>query len=153
MAEYLVDLNGADAVRRSGYKSKRPDQQAYELLRKPEIATAVAEGKARQVSEANMSAVRTLEEMRRLAFSNVRRLFDEKGNLRPIHTLSEEDAACIAGVEVVKKNLTSGDGQTDTVIKIRLWDKPRSIEMASKHFGLLIDKVEHSGKLEVEWRS
>lgn len=41
--EYLVDLSAAGAVRRAGYKVRRPDQQGYELLRKPEIAAAIEE--------------------------------------------------------------------------------------------------------------
>lgn len=42
--EYLKDLNGAAAVRRMGSKARRPDQQAYEYLRIPEIAAAVRAG-------------------------------------------------------------------------------------------------------------
>lgn len=45
--EYLVDLSAAGAARRAGYKVRRPDQQGYELLRKPEIAEAIAEQRQR----------------------------------------------------------------------------------------------------------
>jgi len=41
----------------------------------------------------------------------------------------------------VKKNLTAGDGQVDTILKIRLWDKPRALEMLAKHFALLKEVV------------
>jgi phage terminase small subunit len=72
---------------------------------------------------------------------NVKTLFDERGNLKPITELTLEQAASIASVEVVKKNLAAGDGQMDTVLKIRLWDKPRALEMLAKHFALLTDVV------------
>jgi hypothetical protein len=62
----------------------------------------------------------------------VRRLFDDKGNLRPIHTLSAEDAALIPGFEVVIKKVVGGDGHTDTVIKVRLKDQGRFVELAMK---------------------
>ena len=48
--EYLVDLNASAAARRAGYSPKRADQQALENLRKPEIAAAIAERRAK-VSE------------------------------------------------------------------------------------------------------
>ena len=41
--------------------------------------------------------------MRRLAFSDVRTLFDEHGNLKAIHTLTDEEAACIASMKVVRR--------------------------------------------------
>jgi hypothetical protein len=55
-------------------------------------------------------------------YSDSRRLFDDKGNLRPIHTLSAEDAAPFVGFDVVVKNVAGGDGHTDTVIKVLLKD-------------------------------
>lgn len=88
---------------------------------------------------AELTPDRVLEELRRLAFSDIRELFDDKGNLRPLHTLTAEQAACIAGVEVVIKNAKAGDNQTDTVHKIKIWDKNRTLEMLAKHFALLIE--------------
>lgn len=45
--EYLVDLSAAAAARRAGYKVRRPDQQGYELLRKPEIVSAIQDQRTR----------------------------------------------------------------------------------------------------------
>lgn len=86
-----------------------------------------------------LSADRTLEEIRRLAFSDVRRLFDEQGNLRPIHSLSDEDAAAVAGIEVIIKNAEAGDGHLDRVHRIKLWDKSKNLEQLAKHFRLVGD--------------
>lgn len=88
--------------------------------------------------------------MRRLALSDVRALFDQQGNLKPLHTLTAEESACIAGVEVVIKNAKAGDGVTDTIHKIKVWDKPKTLEMLAKHFGLLTEKIEHSGGLVIQ---
>jgi hypothetical protein len=48
------------------------------------------------------------EEQRRVALSNVTSLFHDRGNLKSITDLTPEQAACLASVEVVKKNLTAG---------------------------------------------
>jgi hypothetical protein len=33
-----------------------------------------------------------------------------------------------------------------------LWDKPKALEMLAKHFGLLLERVEHSGGIELKWQ-
>jgi phage terminase small subunit len=54
--EYLVDLNATQAAIRTGYSRGSAEQQAYENLRKPEIAQAITAGKARQLEAAQLSA-------------------------------------------------------------------------------------------------
>jgi hypothetical protein len=76
VAEYLIDLNATQAAIRAGYSKQTARQQASDLLSKPDIATAIVAGKAKQLGKANLTAVSVLEELRRLAFSDVRRLFD-----------------------------------------------------------------------------
>lgn len=147
VSEYLVTLNASEAARRAGYSEKTAASQGQRLLRNVEIQEAVGVGKAGQLEKAELTAARVLEEIRRLSFSDLRTLFDETGNLRPLHTLTSEQAACIASVEVVKKNLTAGDGQMDTVIKLKVWDKTRSLEMLAKHFALLTERVQHGGEI------
>ena len=151
IAEYRKDLNGTQAAIRAGYSAKTAASIAEELLRKPEIAQAVAEKTQEQLDRADLSAVRVLEELRRLSFSDIRALFDEQGNLRPLHTLTAEQAACIGGFEVIKKNAEAGDGKIDTVHKVKVIDKTRTLEMLAKHFALLTERVEHSGALEIKW--
>lgn len=80
---------------------------------------------------------RVLREAARLAYSDVRELFDPHGNLVPVRDWPDHLAAAIASVEVVKKNVAAGDGHTDTIHKVRLWDKPKNIELLFKHLGLL----------------
>ncbi len=152
VAEYLIDLNATQAAIRCGYSARTANRQGSRLLSNVDIAAAVAEKAQKQLASADLSAARVLEEMRRLAFSDVRALFNESGDLRPLHELTAEQAAAIASVEVVIKNAAAGDGVTDTVHKIKTWDKPRTLEMLGKHFGLLEDRVVHSGGLVVKWQ-
>jgi hypothetical protein len=70
--------------------------------------------------------------------------------MRPIHTLSAEDAAMIASFEVLIKNAAGGYGHADTVLKIRLTDQAKFVELAMKHLGLLKERVEVEGKMTLE---
>lgn len=137
VAEYLKDLNAAAAARRAGTTAKRADQAGYELLRKPEIAAAIAAGRAKQLDNANISAARVLEEVRRCAMVDPRQFFDKHGNARAITDLSAEEAAALAGFEIVIKNAAAGDGETDTVHKFKLTPKLQALELLCKHLGLL----------------
>lgn len=145
VSEYLKDLNATRAAKTCGYHPK----MAAQLLANPSVSAAIAEKQAKRLQEADLTAERVLEEMRRLAFSDVRCLFDDKGNLKPIKDLTPEESACIASIEVVIKNVAAGDGQTDTVHKVKTWDKTRTLEMLGKHFALLTERQELKITLEL----
>lgn len=152
VAEYLVDLNGAEAAKRCGYSAKTAASQASRLLTDVNILAAVKAGQEAQINRADLTAARVLEELRRLAFADTRAFFDEQGNLKPVHEFSAEQGSQLAGIEVIKKNAEAGDGHIDTIHKIKLWDKTRSLEMLCKRFGLLVERLDLQGALEVRWK-
>jgi phage terminase small subunit len=152
VAEYRKDLNATRAYIAAGYSPKGASQSAEKLLRNAEIAAAVAEKTQQQLEKADLTAERVLEELRRLAFADIRSLFDEHGNLKPLHELTQEQAACIGGFEVIKKNAEAGDGKIDTVHKVKVIDKTRTLEMLAKHFALLTERIEHTGEIQIAWQ-
>jgi phage terminase small subunit len=95
---------------------------------------------------------RALREAARLAYSDVRELYTADGKLKPMKDWPDDLAAAVGGVEFVRRNIEGGDGHSDDVIKVKVWDKPKALEMLFKHLGLLIDKVEHTGGIELKWR-
>lgn len=142
VAEYRKDLNATKAAMRAGYSKKTAHSQGPRLLEDVEIKAVLSDLTAKQLDRADLTAARTLEEMRRLAFANVQDLFNETGDLKPIHLLTREQASCIASIEVIMKNATAGDGKIDRVLKIRTWDKRATLEMLGKHFSLLVERVQ-----------
>jgi phage terminase small subunit len=142
--EYLIDLNATQAAIRAGYGKKGASTQGERLLRNVEIKAAVAAGQARQFGALEITAERVKLELARVAFVDVRRLFDDDGNLRPLSTLSADDVAAVKSLEVVMANLDAGDGKRDRVHRVSLHDKTRALEMLAKHFGLLKEQVEVS---------
>ena len=153
VAEYLIDLNATQAAIRAGYSAKTAQVQGSRLLSNAMVAAAVATGKGRQLATADLSAVRVLEELRRLALVDLRGFFDDAGNLKAIKDLTAEQGAALASFEIIKKNAEAGDGIIDTVHKVKVWDKPRALEMLAKHFGLLIEKIDHMGSLAFRWQT
>jgi phage terminase small subunit len=152
VAEYLVDLNATQAAIRAGYSENTARAIGSENLTKPDIAEAIAVGKQEQLKVAGVSAERVLDELRRLAFVDLREFFDAAGNMKPMADMTADQGAALAGMEVIIKNAEAGDGKTDRVHKFKVWDKTRSLEMLAKHFGVLVEQVRHSGALEVRWK-
>lgn len=92
-------------------------------------------------ADRELTAQATLEQIRRGMSYDARRLFDEQGTYIPFHKLTEEDAAMVAGFEFATGNLDKGDGKLDKIVKVRLVDRARYVEMAAKYHGLLIERV------------
>ncbi len=143
VAEYLIDSNATRAAKAAGYHPK----MAAKLVAIGSIKVAIEAGRAKLLEKTGITAERVLQEMGRLAFSDVSRLFNPDGSLKQLNQLTPEDSACIAGLEVIIKNAEAGDGHTDKVHKIKVWDKSKNLEMLGKHFGLFIEKVELKGDL------
>lgn len=148
VAEYLKDANATQAAVRCGYSKKTAKQQGSRLLTNVAIAAAVAAKTSQQLQKAELTAQMVKDRLRLLAFQDIRTLFDEDGNLRPLHKLSDDAAAMVAGMEVIIKNAAAGDGITDRVHKIKVVDPVKPLEMLAKHFKLLTEVHEHRFSLE-----
>lgn len=152
VAEYLVDLNATQAAIRAGYSAKTADVQGPRLLGNVRVAEALTAKQRAQLAKVELTAEMVKERLRLLAFQDIRTLFDDAGNLKPIHELTDDAAPLVAGLEVIKKNAAAGDGIIDTVHKVKVVDPVKPLEMLAKHFGLLIERVEHSGGIDVRWK-
>ncbi len=66
----------------------------------------------------------------------------EAGDIKPLHELTEWQAQSIAGFEVVMKNATAGDGKIDRVLKIKLIDRSKFVDMAGRYHALFREVLE-----------
>ena len=99
--------------------------------------------KQKFLASEGVTAQRVIEEICRCAFVDARTFWNDDGTLKRINELTPEQGAALAGFEAIIKNAAAGDDHQDTVHKIKLWDKPRNLEMLAKHFALLTDVVRH----------
>ena len=140
--EYVVDLNAAAAARRMGFAHARANVMGVLMLQRQVVAYEVKRLLRRQFSLLDLTAERVLEELRRVALADPRALFDDAGRLRPLTELTAEQSACIASMDVVKRNLTGGDGEVETIYRVKCWDKTKALELLAKYFGLLVERGE-----------
>lgn len=110
------------------------------------LKRAAGPGRAKG-SKNKLTRERVELELRRLALSDPLALWEKtKGRrtftLREIHGMSEDMRRCIASIKVRTENLTAGDGQQDTTVEVKLWDKTKALELCARSLGMLKDKIE-----------
>lgn len=93
---------------------------------------------------------RALREAASLAYSDLASFYDDNGEMKPMAEWTPAMRAAVKSVETLDRDITPGErGPAAKVHKLQLWDKPKNLEMLFKHLGLLIERVEHSGSVDL----
>lgn len=133
--EYLVDRNGYRAAVRAKYSKKTARGQASRLLAKANVKAYLTSKTQKIEKKLDISAERTMQEIARIAFGDARQFYDDKGNLIPVHLLSDDAAAALAGMEVEELfDKTRKGFQMGIIKKIKRYDKLPALNMLAKHF-------------------
>ncbi|WP_206540419.1 terminase small subunit [Leisingera sp. ANG-M7] len=145
--EYLIDLNATQAAIRAGYSEKTAGRQGFDLLKKPEIQKAVQEGMERRAERTEITQDRVLQELAKVAFSDLRKVLTPGGALIDAQDWDDDVAGFISSVEVVKKPSGEQDEEGRPIVehvhKIRAWDKMAALEKLGKHLGMFVDRSKH----------
>jgi phage terminase small subunit len=142
--EYIVDKNGAAAAVRAGYSTRAAKQAAYSLMKKQIMRNEINRLIEEQSKRLELTADMVIEEIRKVAFSDVRALFCEDGSLKNPRELDDKISAAVSSVESLEEY--AGTGADRVMVgytkKVKLWDKVRSLEALGRHFKLFTDVVE-----------
>lgn len=138
VAEYLVDLNAGKAAVRAGYSERTSRMIAYEMLQNPRVQEELQAAMDERAKRVEITADRVLREAARVGLSDIRRLFNESGAMKPINELDDDISAAVASVEVFEEFEGSGSDRVPVghVRKIKLWDKNPALEKLMKHLGM-----------------
>lgn len=155
VAELMVDENATQAAIRAGYSPKSAEVNGPRLCRNRRVKEAIDAARLELAKRTQLRQEDVIAELKRVAFADPRQAFDGDGNPIPIHKLPEDVARAIAGTEVrvedVPGRVLDDGGEVKaravaSVKKWKWWDKPKALELAMRHLGMLRDKVEHAGK-------
>jgi phage terminase small subunit len=145
--EYLIDLNATQAAARAGYSARTANEQGARLLANVSVRSAIETGNARRSERTGITADRVLEQLARIAFFDMRKLYRADGTLKAMHELDEDGAAVLSSVEVFEEFEGRGEDrvQVGFTKKVKLTDKVAAIGLAMRHLGMLKDKTELTG--------
>lgn len=141
--EYLIDLNATQAAIRAGYSPAAAHNQGSRLMGRADVQAAIAAAQATRSRRTEITADRVVEELARVAFFDLRRVFRPDGALIPVADLPEEVAAALASVDLA--TVAKGEGAVEHIAKIKAADKLRALENLARHLGMFRERVEVSG--------
>ena len=110
VAEYLIDLNATQAAIRTGYSAKTAASQGARLLKHGGVARAVQAAQQARAVRTEITQDRVLQELARIAFFDIRRLYRADGSMKDPCELDADTAAALASIEV-KEELERGGGE------------------------------------------
>lgn len=142
--EYCVDFNGAEAARRAGYSPTRANRQAYVLLRREDIRSAI-DARLDELSMSAAEVTKRLTDWGRGTLAPFLRVSDD-GERFWIDLASEEAQQYLYLIKKVKaKRRIDDDGATVEWVEVELHDAKDAVIQMGKIRGLFVDKHEHSG--------
>lgn len=145
--EYLIDLNATQAAIRAGYSAKAAAVQGARLLTNAKVLAALQEAQKRRERRTEITADRVLNELAKIAFSDLKDFVEFGSAGIRIKPSSDVDGTVLSEVsEMVTKGAT--------VTSVKLHSKMKALELLSKHLGLAApEKHEVSGPAggPIEW--
>ena len=140
--EYVIDLNGTQSAIRAGYSQKTAYSIAYNLLKKVEIQQRIKEIQSDLQKATGLTAIRILNEHKKLAFSSIAHLHDtwiERKDFDKL-TKAEKDSIKSISTKVLKAQNIGTKDEPEIVdieyVKIELWDKQKSLDSIANLLGL-----------------
>jgi phage terminase small subunit len=159
--EYLIDLNGAAAYRRAGYKVSSAESAraaASRLLRKVNVAAAVAAAMQARAERTQITQDRVVQELATIAFSSYFNYeVGDNGEVMVAEGGPPEAARALAAVTHKRKEVTVGPGRTPVILmsetSVRLWDKRSALHLLGKHLGLWREQPEAENPQDACYRA
>lgn len=136
--EYLIDLNATQAAIRAGYSEDTAGSIGWENLKKPEIQEYISRLQKKLSNKLEIKQERVLKEFARIAFADIRKYYDENGQLLSPDKLDDDAAAALAGIEVFEEFevIKGNKKKIGDTRKIKIWNKLQALDSLAKHLGL-----------------
>jgi len=142
--QYIIDWNGARSARQAGYSEDTAKEIASQNLTKSHIQQYIAFIKNNLEEESGISKLRNLQELAKIAYSNIAGLHDDWIELTNWNEIKEANPALLSAIESIDTKTeyrtykTDGDSEENAEIKfvkIKLFAKTTAIDMINKMLG------------------
>lgn len=97
---YLESNNGTKAAIAAGYSEKTAGAAASRLLKNVKVKEMMAAPIAKAAAETEITVARLVKELGRIAFLDLRKLFDDQGRMLAIDQLDDDTAAALSGIDI-----------------------------------------------------
>lgn len=149
--EYIINFNGTEAAIKAGYSEKTASSQASRLLTHAKVQEFIQEYIKGREKRTEITGDMVIQELAKIAFVDVKNIYDDNGDLLPIPNLPSEITSAISTFKTRKEN--QGNSDYDIIEEYKMHDKMRALEMLGKHTGIF-EKDNNQKKTEntTEWK-
>lgn len=140
--EYLIDLNATKAAIRAGYSKKTAAQMGAENLTKPVIVQAIMSAMNKRAETVETSAKYVLDRLYQEVEADLADLYNDDYSLKHVRDWPEIwRKGLVSGFDVID----IGDGAGSKVIKMKISDRVKRLELIGKHHAMFTSNVNLSG--------
>lgn len=141
--EFMVDRKAEAAAIRAGYKPSKARARSKELLVRPEIQAEIARRDMELNARTRVNMEEIILELKRMAFFDIRSLFNPDGSLRKnVHELTEDEARALVNFDIITL-----DREGNYIVKLNPGNKLKALELLGKHLKMFTDTVQHTGTI------
>lgn len=144
-ARRLAEGASQSAAYREAYPRSvnwKPDSvhsKASTLAADVRVAARVAELRAAAVKRTEVTQDMVIKELARIAFFDIRKIFNQDGTLKKVHELDDDSAAAIASIELVD---IGEDGQLVLSKKFKTEGKIKALNLLGVNMGMFVHRTE-----------
>lgn len=154
--EYLIDLNATRAYKVAYSRCKKDETASVngsKLLRNTKVQEYIAEKIKEREKRTEITQDMVIRELARIAFLDIRKLYNDSGGLKNIQDIDEETVKAISSLETLEEYDGYGEDreQIGNTKKVKLLDKVKALELLGKHLGMFNDvNVNMKNAIQVE---
>lgn len=141
--EFIKDLNATQAYLRSYNTTNENTAKANgsKLLTKTNIQRKITELNKQKLQASKVDAQVILKELLALATSDITEVLDDDGVVRPKREWPSHFKKSISQIQIDEIYLNNQ--KIGYAKKIKMWDKPKALELLGRHLKLFTDVLEH----------
>jgi hypothetical protein len=137
--EYLLSFNAYRAALTAGYTDNTA--RKGDLLHVPKIQAYLKDAMNRSAARAELTHDMLLRELMKVAFCNMGNYYDDQGDPKRMHELTDDEKAAISYYQ--RADVTAADGHiSGELFKIKLHNKMAAIDKLCRHTGFYKAKWE-----------
>ena len=159
--EYMIDFNATRAYKAAGFKYTTENSagvMAHKLLKKPNIKEQVDARIKEREKRLEVTQDKVVNELARIAFADLRDFLEYRTE-KTVIGKDRDTGEPIVDYQQIIDVIDSRKVDTkvvqevsigkDGTFKFKLYDKQKALSDLGRHLGMFVDKVEHSGGVNV----
>lgn len=158
--EYSRHGKGERAVIAAGYNVKSWSKKstsacvtANRLLKDDKVRQRIQWLQENRARKADFTELKLLRELKRVALFDIRKIYTETGEIKPVAEWDADTAAAVSAVEVEKLFGVKDDGRKAHIgytVKVKTSDKLAAIDKLMRYFGMMEAPAEPASVTNIE---